>query len=170
MIRVWRSGLAAGAMGGILLSLASIALAGNSDPAGPPTGEPRFKSGDLLTVAADRANLMVGNQVLAALPKGQQIVVADVRGAWVGAYVLVGGQQRAGWIQIADFVPVPGMAQSEPRIYSVARPVEPAAPQPVVVPIAPGPSQASVDREYYIGYYLNHETDPNVHTWEPWRR
>jgi hypothetical protein len=155
---------------GVTVLPAVVAVAGNPD-GGPspqaPGQEPRFKAGDVLTVAVDRANLMVGTQVIATVPKGQRVVLADVRDSWLGTFVLVNGQKKAGWIATADFLPV-GAAPG-PQVYTAALPVistpDAVTPRPT---ISPAPRDDYLDN-YYYGYYNRHETDPNIHVWEPWR-
>jgi hypothetical protein len=58
---------------------------------------PTVKAGDTLTVAAN-AKLMVGNNALGTLPKGQTISVLDVQDGWVGTQVDVHGKTLIGWV------------------------------------------------------------------------
>ena len=141
-----------------------------SDASGAPAAEPRFKPGDTLLVAAEGANLMLGNEVITAVRKGQRIVVVEVRHPWVGTYVMVNNQKKVGWIRSKEFIPadLPALAASAgPQVYSSYRPVAEPAAAPVRVYVAP--SSSSVDDAYLVGKYQRHELDPNVHVWEPWR-
>ncbi len=47
---------------------------------------------------------------------------------------------------------------------------EPAETAPRVTQSAPVPVKRECRDEFLIGRYDRHETDPNVHVWEPWRR
>jgi hypothetical protein len=168
----------AGLSAGAFLLWAALVVAGDRDLGGPsaaPGEEPRLKVGSTLVIAADSANLMVGSAVVATIPKGQRIVVVEVRDSWVGTYVLVNGQKRAGWIGSADFVPSGGPVKPEPQIYTASESTtvtEPAQSPAKVRVRVPAVSDARDDyfRDYNTGYYTRHETDPNVHVWEPWRR
>ena len=145
------------------------AVDASDDAALAPQLEPQFKPGDVLTVAADQANLMLGTDVLATLPQGRRVVVAAVQEGWIGTLVSVQGQTKAGWIPLAAFIPSETLAaaSSSTQVYTVARQVEPAAEsRPAVrfqVPSEPRDA-------YLIGRYDRHELDPNVHAWEPWRQ
>ena len=146
-----------------------------SDASQAPAAEPRFKPGDTLLVAAERANLMLGNDVIAAVRKGQRIVVVEVRHPWVGTYVMANNQKKVGWIRSKEFLPadIPALAASAessagPQVYSSYRPVAEPAAAPVRVYVAP--SNTGVDDAYLVGKYQRHELDPNVHVWVPWRR
>ncbi len=165
---------------GVILACSSVEAAGpvvSVDPA-PPSAEPQFKAGDVLTVAADRSPLMRGSQALANLTKGQQILVVEVRGNWIGTQMVVGGEKMAGWLRTEDFLPAPKAVASlagsscpqtvaQPVAYTTARPALPeAAPEPVRVPVV---SYREAMDPYLVGRYIRHETDPNVHVWEPWR-
>ena len=66
----------------------------------PPAAEPRFQAGDTLAVEAGRANLMLGDEVIAVLGRGRRIVVVEVRDSWIGTHVVVGGAKKAGWLRI----------------------------------------------------------------------
>jgi hypothetical protein len=92
------------------LFLASAVLAGDAgcDSRGPsPVGlsGAAYQAGDTIEIAAQDARLMLGTQVIAAVPKGQRIVVLETRGNWVGAQVSAAGQMKAGWIRATDFAP-----------------------------------------------------------------
>ena len=173
MNRSSKNGVVVGLLGAMILSVTAVAAAGDRGSAGSaqaPGGKPQFKVGDVLAVAAENANLMVGSEVLAVLPKAAQILVVETRDGWVGGYVSVGGQQRAGWIRVADFVPAPRPAQPESHLYTAAMQIESQPAQSTTRYQAPvRVSAPSYDQDYHIGYYIRHETDPNVHVWEPWR-
>ena len=167
----------AGLMAGVFLSSAAITVGGDHDKgvlSQAPQEEPRLKVGSTLTIAGEGANLMVGKKVVATVPKGQRIVVVDVRDSWVGTYVSVNGRRMAGWIGTAHFIPAGSPAKSEPQIFTAAS--KPIASEPaqdaVAVRVRRPASSNSGDnyfRDYHIGYYERHETDPNIHVWEPWR-
>lgn len=134
-----------------LVLSASLAVGGELGANGPsqaPGAEPRFKAGDTLTIAADSANLMLGSDVAATLPRGQRIVVVEVRGSWIGTHVSVNGQQKAGWIEAVRFIPA-----------SVASRVS-----------NPNPYVASYYHTSNYGDYDNeHGIARDNHSWEPWR-
>ncbi len=168
---LWKSRLNAGCLVVVFLSSAVLAAGGDRDPGDSgqaPQAEPRFKAGDTLVIAAERSNLMLGKAVVTAMPKGHRIVVVEFRDPWVGTYATVNGEKKAGWLRVTDVVPGNGGPAQ--------RPVQP-APRPTTVGNPVGnrvlvrsvPSQDPWDA-YLTGYYLRHETDPNVHVWEPWRR
>jgi hypothetical protein len=149
----------------LAVSLAAVAV--EPDRGSPPADQPRFKAGDIATVAVDNARLMTGNEVVAAVPKGQRIVVIEVRGSWIGTYLSLAGQQKSGWIGTDAFVPA-APSPREPVLHTVAMPVE-AQPAQSTPSYYSGPERGRAADDYHVGYYLRHETDPNIHTWEPWR-
>ena len=144
-----------------------------------PGAEPRFKVGDTLTIAADRANLMVGSVVVAALSRGARIVVVEVRDSWIGTYVSVNGQQKAGWIGAIDFIPTGLAADSEARVSTAFLPiVSESVPAVAGSGVNPTPPVPRIDHshDYASGYYQEqgvyyneHGVEPNIHVWEPWR-
>lgn len=181
---LWKRWLIAGLIVGVCLPAARAAR-GSPDSGGaatPPRETPQFKPGDVLSVAAANAPLMRGEQVIATVPTGQQIVVVDVRDPWIGVYVSIGTEQKAGWIRTTAFVPA---ANNQAELIAAGRSVEQqggpqitlaaaatsqavsppatAAPCPVASPPA-----AQYFQAYDAGYYGRHETDPNLETWEPW--
>ena len=108
------------------------------------------------------------------MPKGQRIIIIEVRDPWVGTYVSVNGQERAGWIGIAAFVPASSPAKSETQIHTaseliVSEPAQNAARVQVRRPARSDPGD-DYFQNYYYRYYMLHETDPNIHVWEPWNR
>jgi hypothetical protein len=171
-------------MASLLLALALPAWAegpasGGTSPA--PGTAPQFKPGDVLAVAAERADVMLGSERLATLPRGQRFVVVEARDEWIGVRVSVAGQSKAGWVRSADIVPrealgVAGDAgglglAAGPQTRSVFRPTSPETPQPVpVVRVSPALAGGDHWDAYMVGKYDRHEVDPNVHSWEPWRQ
>jgi hypothetical protein len=143
----------------LVTSIASAAHAADVAPRIPaaPADAPQFNAGDTLTIATDAAQMMRGAGLVATVPKGQRFTVVEVRGPWIGTQLLVGGQQRLGWIADTDVVSVP-------QAYAVYKPVE---------MTAAAARYTSVCRvysdDYLYGYYVRHETDPDMHAWEPWR-
>jgi hypothetical protein len=170
------SRLGAGLLVVVFLSPAVLAAGGERDPgdAGQaPQAEPRFKAGDTLVIAAERSNLMLGKSVVTAMPKGYRIVVVEFRDPWVGTYATVDGQKKSGWIRVTDVVPTNGNSTNEPvRSAPPATTVGTTTERAAVVGngrllrTAPRPDPWDA---YLTGYYLRHETDPNIHVWEPWR-
>jgi hypothetical protein len=174
---LWKTWLVTGLSVGTFL-FAAQAANGSPDSGGsavPPRETPQFKAGDVLTVATPNTSLMRGEQVTATVPQGQQVVVVEVRDPWVGVYVSIGNQKKAGWLQATAFVPrgkQPELvaagysAQQEqgPQVRLAAQSVS--APQPAA--ICPVSSADTFFRAYDAGYYGRHETDPNLETWEPW--
>jgi hypothetical protein len=129
----------------------------------PPAVEPRFKAGDTLAIAAENADLMLGDQVIAAMGKGQRIIVVEVRDSWIGTHVVLQGEKKAGWIRMHDLLP-PALAgqregstvaQSNETTHRVYRCTH---------------AEQEHRDAFLIGKYDRHETDPNVHVWEPWRQ
>lgn len=125
-----------------------------------PSSEPRFKPGDTVQVATEGARLMLGKEVIAELQQGQPIVVVEVQHPWIGTYVLSDNQKKIGWVRTKEFIPVNSPARAEPV------PAVQASAAPRVVAV----SRAAIDSDFMVGKYDRHEVDPNVHTWEPWRR
>jgi len=164
---LWKSRLDVGWMVVVFLSSAVLAAGGDRDPGDSgqaPRAEPRFKAGDTLVIAAERSNLMLGQAVVAAIPKGQRIVVVEFRDPWVGTYAAANGQKKAGWIRVTDVVPGNGDSARAP-----VRSAPPPTPVGNRLLLRSTPPADPWDA-YLIGYYLRHETDPNIHVWEPWRR
>ncbi len=169
----------------VFLSSAALAAGGNRERGGSalsPSEAPQFKPGDILTIAAGNANLMRGDRTIATVPKGQPVVVVEVRGQWVGIYVSIDGQKRTGWMRTTDFVPASAATQpgSIPTSFAVMQRGGPevilAAESKSYAPPAPSPAGEAQSgqangyfRAYYTGYYTRHETDPNLEVWEPWR-
>jgi len=177
----WKGRLMAGLIVGVCLSSAALAVNGNrtlgASPQ-PPRETPQFKPGDVLTVAAQSAQLMRGDQIIATVPKGRQVLVVEVRDSWIGTYVSFGDQKKAGWMPTTAFVPVGGSAQAGyiaagyaaeqkggPDVTLAAE--FPSVSPPAVSAACTVPS-SSYFRDYDSGYYSRHETDPNLQTWEPW--
>ena len=61
-----------------------------------------IKPGDTVVVGQEGAALLVGDEVLARLPKGTEISVAEVRGDWVGTAVESGGKKHVGWLRRSE--------------------------------------------------------------------
>ncbi|WP_145427184.1 redoxin domain-containing protein [Symmachiella dynata] len=57
-----------------------------------------LKPNDQVVVAKDKAPLKVINDVLAELPKGQQLKVVSTQGDWIWTYVDRDGKRTKGWI------------------------------------------------------------------------
>jgi hypothetical protein len=178
---LWKGRLMAGLIVGVCLSSATLAANGNrsvGDLPQPPRETPQFKPGDVLAVAAASAQLMRGDNILATVPKGRQVVVVEVRDPWVGIYVSLGDQKQAGWVPTTAFVPAGGSAQAgyvaagysaEQRGGAeVTLAAESQAVSSPAVSAACRVSSPDYFRDYDIGYYTRHETDPNLQTWEPW--
>lgn len=165
---------AAGLMAGVMMvAFTALAVGMEFDRAAPlaPSDLPQFKVGETLSVATENARLMVGSAAVATLARGQHIIVVEVRGPWIGTQISVGGQQKTGWIATADFVSTPIAQTPEPQIRTVSKPVEP---QPIeTANIYTEPARVGISSnyqdDYLFGYYVRHETDPNLHVWEPWR-
>jgi hypothetical protein len=116
------------------------------------------------------------------VPKGQTVVVVEVRGRWVGIYVSIDGQKKEGWLRTTDFVPtgaatqpasvtasLPVMRRDGPEVILAAESKSSAPPAPASACEAPsGQANDHYFRAYYTGYYTRHETDPNLEVWEPW--
>ncbi len=182
---LWKGRLMAGLMVGACLSTAVLAANGDRDSRGspqPPRETPQFKAGDVLAVAAESTPLMRGDKIIAIVPKGQPVVVVEVRDPWLGIYVSIADQKTAGWMRTTAFVPLGGSDRPDyvAAAYNVKREGGPevtlATEHKSVSPA--GESAACRDssgpasnyfRDYDAGYYTRHETDPNLETWEPWR-
>lgn len=155
-----------------------------SGVAGVPCVSPaseRLKPGDRLQIAADQAALRLGDRVIASLGKGQETVVSEIVGPWVGVQASMGGQSLAGWVHLQDFVPIGRQVASSERVHSGPQPYttfRPVTPEPAVMYAPPVPVQRyyqppppSYERDsFMIGRYERHEMDPNIHKWEPWRQ
>jgi len=71
-----------------------------------PTPLPLLKSGDAVVVAAGNAKLMVGERMIAAVPKGQRLTVSAVEGPWVGTSIQTGDQEISGWLRTGEVTPL----------------------------------------------------------------
>jgi hypothetical protein len=114
---------------------------------------------------------MVGSSVVATLPKGREIVVVEVRDPWVGVFVSVDGQRKAGWLRNRDFLPPAEQGGRESPGPAVAGPAGPETPAAMTGASAqpcfcnsPSPGYG-----YNVPSYRSHEPDPDIHQWEPWR-
>jgi hypothetical protein len=134
----------------------------------------------VLTIAAESAQLMRGDKIIATVPKGRQVVVVEVRDPWIGIYVSLGDQRKAGWMQTAAFVPSGGSA-AQGYIAAGYDVKQQGGPQIALTAESPSISLSEASsacrvrvqspdyfRDYDAGYYTRHETDPNLQTWEPW--
>jgi len=81
-----------------------------------PTRSPLLKSGDLVVVAGENAKLMVGDRVLAAVPKGQRLTVSAVQGSWLGTSIQAGDQEISGWLQNSEVTPLQAAIVSPPQV------------------------------------------------------
>lgn len=156
----------------ILLVAAGMAAGAGTENGQAPGAEPQFRAGDSPAIAAQYANLTVGTNVVAKLPKGQRIVVVEVRQPWVGTYVSIDGQQKGGWIKIADFIPSGPVVEPGALIHTAARvvtsePIESADNRPAIsITVRPQYNYYSSDRENPI---YEHGIERDIHQWEPWR-
>lgn len=66
----------------------------------------RLTSGEVVVVAGENAKLMVGDRVLAAVPKGQRLTVSAVQGPWVGTSIQTGDQVISGWLRTGEVTPL----------------------------------------------------------------
>ena len=169
-----RHGIVGGLMASVALSMVAAALC--SEREGPISGQspqtaPAFKPGDIIAVVPERASLMRGGEVVAVVPGGQRIVVVEVRNHWIGTYVFANGERKAGWLRTADFIPINDSAKpQEGQVCLCAVQTATAAPpNPGAACRARSEPTRDYFRDYYTGYYERHETDPNIHAWEPWR-
>ena len=55
-------------------------------------------AGDKVVVTGDNIQLMLGNAVVGAAPKGLEFNVTKVRNGWLGAVVTIDGKEYRGWI------------------------------------------------------------------------
>jgi hypothetical protein len=170
--KLWKTWFVAGLS---MCLVAAQATGGSPDSNGsavPPRERPQFKAGNVLNVAAN-VPLMLGEQVTATVPEGQQVVVVEVRDPWVGVYVSIGNQQKAGWLRMTAFVPGGNQPELVAAGYNAGQGATPTRlAGELVAPPAPATAcpvpTASFFRAYDAGYYGRHETDPNLVTWEPW--
>lgn len=63
---------------------------------------PALKAGDTAVVTKAKAEVKVGDRVVATVPKGTQFTVVAVQETWIGATVDQNGQKVSGWIASAD--------------------------------------------------------------------
>jgi hypothetical protein len=129
----------------------------------PASAASAFSRGDVVSVTADGARLLLGDAVLATPARGHRLVVAETRGDWIGTHLDVNGRTQSGWLHVAAVEGVPGALA-----YQALRPTG-------LVPVAAAPMPAACPCVAYewdpflVGRYLRHEMDPNLHVWEPWR-
>ncbi len=67
-------------------------------------------------VAKAKAELKMGNQVLATIPQGTQLNVVETRGTWVGTTIQQNGRQVTGWVAEADVANNPPAAPAVPAV------------------------------------------------------
>jgi len=75
--------------------------------------------GENALVVSDVAPVLIGDQVVAQLKKGERVRVVEVRGAWIGIEFTIGGQTRSGWIeqkhlQLPTTAPAPPIEKPTP--------------------------------------------------------
>ncbi len=108
-----------------------------------------LQPGKVAVVAAEKANLMLGQKVIAILDRGARMEITAVEGNWIGGEVVVGRRKRYGWIQkryLKEAQPAspsspPGAgsentARSTPPKPEEQRPAEPGMPVAAVAPVA----------------------------------
>lgn len=57
-----------------------------------------FGPGDTVVVVGERANMMLGRQALATVPRGENLRVLRIEGPWVGTVYERDGRQVGGWV------------------------------------------------------------------------
>jgi hypothetical protein len=99
-----------------LVSIATLADAGTGiggKPGGAVSGAtqyraysyepaPLFLAGNLVVIAKAKADLKLGDRVLATVPQGTQFKIVQVWGNWLGATIEQNGKKISGWITNAD--------------------------------------------------------------------
>jgi len=75
---------------------------------------PTLKAGDLVVVAKAKADLKLGDKVLATVGQGTQFTIVQVQGTWVGATIEQNGQKLSGWIASGDVASSPAPAPAVP--------------------------------------------------------
>lgn len=160
MYAVRKSGLITTGILGLLLCGTFTAAGAERKSSPAPGGAPRFRVGDTMVVTGTNAQLMRGDRAVAAVARGQHILVVEIREGWIGTHVAVNGQTKGGWLAVAEILPA-------------ASPVHDPQPTDVATTVCVCESRlvqtGDVDA-FLIGKYMRHETDPNIHAWEPWRR
>jgi hypothetical protein len=173
----WRRVFVLGLLAGAFVCVAINAGGAETFLSTAPPAEPQFQPGDIVVVAAEQAKLMRGDELVATVPQGRRVVVVEVRQAWVGTHVMVNDENKAGWIHMSHFLPLERPAQVVPAAqgYSAAYPSAAYLSEAATVPsntlVTTRESvQAGESDPYLVGRQQRHETDPNMHVWEPWRR
>jgi hypothetical protein len=175
----------------LLVAMLVLPLAAQAQTVRPPSGASvlaAIYNGDEVMVAADGAPLMIGNDVLARLPRGRKFPVTAIEGPWLGTWLEIGGRSQSGWVRATDVVlarsggnETAALAAS-PITRETERPwqplaaVVPTAAEPAAVPVPPCPivEQPGAYYSRTPGFYNynwsgHSEPDPDVHQWEPWR-
>jgi len=166
-----------GLLAGAFLCVAITAGGAETAVSVAPPAQPQFQPGDIVVVAAEQAKLMRADQLVATVPQGRRVVVVEVREAWVGTCVLVNDEHKTGWIHMSHFLPLEQPAQilQASQGYSAAYPSAAYLSDAATVPsntwlTTRGSAQAGESDPFLVGRQQRHETDPNMHVWEPWRR
>jgi hypothetical protein len=74
-----------------------------------------IKRGDKVIVHAQGTRLMLGDQIVSTVPKGQQLTVLEILGSWVGTTVKTDAGEKRGWIQANQLV-APGKQTRVPTM------------------------------------------------------
>jgi hypothetical protein len=84
-----------------------------------PVVQTTLHKGDKAIVNVEAGKLMIGDETVATISRGQRLTVLKVEGPWVGASIRVGGQDKKGWIRGSELI---GLAnQTETRLCAVCR-------------------------------------------------
>jgi len=103
-------------------ALVALLFGVGASVAAQPTVGPaqEFKPGDTVLVAQDRTKLMLGEKVLAELPKGTKLEVTTVKGDWIGGKVDLAGKKEVGWVTRSS-VNLSGVVLAKPQTAEEAR-------------------------------------------------
>jgi len=71
-----------------------------------PAAGVSFKAGDRVTIASAGVKLRQGRDVIATLPKGQEIRILKVQGQWLGTSIEVDGLKKSGWVLASNTAPI----------------------------------------------------------------
>jgi hypothetical protein len=64
-----------------------------------------FTVKDRVTIADSSVKLMRGSDVIATLPKGQEVRILKVQGPWLGTSIEVDGVKKSGWVLASNAAP-----------------------------------------------------------------